>query len=126
MSTIAASAVNNFLEPDARLAARARSGDTRGLAREAAKTLVSEGLIKPVFASMRDGGFAADAFKPDAAERRFRPMFDAVLADRLVEGSNFALVERTADRFERTIAQSPRSAAGIAAKVAAGKGVIKP
>lgn len=114
MSTSAVNPAVGFLSPDTRLAARARSGDTRGLALEAAKTLVSEGLVKPVFAELREGGFAADAFKPGAAERRFRPMFDAMLADKVVEGSNFALVARTADRFEKTIAlkSAPRAGAG--------------
>lgn len=106
MSTIASTPSASILAPDARLAARARGGDTRALAYEAAKTLVTEGLVKPVFASLRDGGFAAEPFAPGTAERRFRPMFDAILADRVVEGSNFALVERTADRFERSIAHA--------------------
>lgn len=92
-----------FLSPDRSLAARARAGDSRELALEAAKTLVTEGLVKPVFESFRDGGFAADGFKPGAAERRFRPLFDAMLAERVVDGSNFTLVERTADRFERSM-----------------------
>ncbi len=103
MSTIVSTPSASLLAPDARLAARARGGDTRALAYEAAKTLVTEGLVKPVFASLRDGGFAAEPFAPGTAERRFRPMFDAILADRVVEGSNFALVERTADRFERSM-----------------------
>jgi hypothetical protein len=38
-------------------------------------------------------------------------MFDAILADRVVEGSNFALVERTADRFERSMARRSEVAA---------------
>ena len=121
MSTIASTPSASLLAPDARLAARARGGDTRALAHEAAKTLVTEGLVNPVFASLRDGGFAAEPFAPGTAERRFRPMFDAILADRVVEGSNFALVERTADRFERSMAHAatrreqaerPRSAHG--------------
>ncbi len=111
MSTIVPSAMSSVLAPDERLAARARHGDTRGLAREAAKTLVSEGLVKPVFAALREGGFAAEGFTPGTAERRFRPMFDAMLADKLVESSNFALVERTADRFERSMGVRPEGKA---------------
>jgi len=94
---------SNFLSPDLRLAKRAREGDTRGLAIEAARTLVAEAFVKPVFASMRDGGFAADGFKPGAGEKRFRPLLDDALAGTVVESSNFALVERVADRFERSI-----------------------
>ena len=104
MSAAAVNPAVGFLSPDTRLAARARKGDTRGLALEAAKTLVSEGLVKPVFAELREGGFAAEGFKPGAAERRFRPMFDAMLADKVVDGSHFDLVARTADSFEKSIA----------------------
>ena len=117
MSTVAPAATRSLLAPDARLAAKARTGSPRELADVAAQTLVTEGLVKPVVASLREGGFAADAFKPGAAERRFRPMFDAILSDRVVEGSNFDLVDRVADRFERSIsARNPgeRSAAGAA------------
>ena len=42
MSTIASTPSASLLAPDARLAARARGGDTRALAHEAAKTLVTE------------------------------------------------------------------------------------
>ncbi|MEY5032412.1 MAG: hypothetical protein RL354_1443 [Planctomycetota bacterium] len=116
MSSIASTPSASLLAPDARLAARARSGDTRALAYEAAKTLVTEGLVKPVFAQLREGGFAAEGFAPGTAERRFRPMFDAILADRVVEGSNFALVERTADRFERSMARRSEVAAHAVAR----------
>jgi len=124
MSTIAPAATRSLLAPDARLAAKARTGSPRELAYEAAKTLVTEGLVKPVFASLREGGFAADAFKPGAAERRFRPMFDAILADRVVEGSNFDLVTRVADRFERSIAAKNPSSSAAAATVG-GRGVAR-
>ena len=75
---------------------------------EAAKTLVGEAFVKPVLASLRDSGLAADAFKPGTAEKRFRPMFDAMLSDRVVESSHFALVERVADRFERSMGHTAK------------------
>ena len=93
----------NFLSLDPDVAANARNGDSRGLALEAAKTLVTEAFIKPVFAAMREGGFAAEGFKPGTGERRFRPLFDAALAEKVVEGSNFDLVNRVADRFEASM-----------------------
>ena len=104
MSAVSSTTSASLLAPDARLAARARKGDTRALAYEAAKTLVTEGLVKPVFASLRDGGFAAGPFAAGTGERRFRPLLDAALAGKVVESANFDLVERLADRFERAIA----------------------
>jgi hypothetical protein len=111
MSSVSQSTPASILAPDARLASRARQGDTRALAYEASKTLVTEGLVKPVFASLRDGGFAAGPFAPGTAEKRFRPMLDAILADKVVEGSNFALVDRAADRFEQSIERRRRGSA---------------
>jgi hypothetical protein len=92
------------LSPDLALANAAHDGSPRGLALEAARTLVSEAFVKPVFAQMQEGSLAAGPFKPGVGERRFRPLLDAALAGKVVEGGNFELVERLADRFERAIA----------------------
>lgn len=92
------------MSSDARLARAARNGSPRELAYEAAKTLVVEAFVKPIFAQLHEGSLASDAFKPGVGEKRFRPLLDAALADKVVEGSNFALVERVADQFERSIA----------------------
>ncbi len=93
----------SVMSADARLAQKAREGSPRELAYEAAKTLVVEAFVKPIFAQLHEGSLASDAFKPGVGEKRFRPLLDAALADKVVEGSNFALVQRVADRFERSI-----------------------
>ncbi|MFM7051923.1 MAG: hypothetical protein ACKOYN_07315 [Planctomycetota bacterium] len=105
MNPVATNATLGLLGPDARLERNARTGDARGLALEAAKTLVTEAFVKPVFAQMREGGFAAGPFKAGTGEKRFRPLFDAALAEKVVEGSNFAIVERVADRFEQSMSR---------------------
>lgn len=93
----------SLLAPDARLATAARGGDARGLALEAARTLVAEGFVKPIFAQLREGNMAADVFKPGVAEKRFRPLLDGMLAERVVSSTGFPAVEVAADRFERAI-----------------------
>lgn len=103
------SATATALAPDLALANAAREGSPRGLALEAARTLVTEAFVKPVFAAMQEGSLAAGPFKPGVGERRFRPLLDAALSGKVVEGSNFELVERLADRFER--AMDPNAAA---------------
>lgn len=100
-----------FLAPDARLASDARNGNARELALEAARTLVSEAFVKPILSSLHEGSMAADAFKPGTGEKRFRPLLDAALADRIVEGSDFAIVRTVADRFERSITRNQQAAA---------------
>jgi hypothetical protein len=103
------SASATALAPDLALANAAREGSPRGLALEAARTLVTEAFVKPVFAAMQEGSLAAGPFKPGVGERRFRPLLDAALSGKVVEGSNFELVDRLADRFER--AMDPNAAA---------------
>ena len=70
---------------------------------------MSEGLVKPVFAELRNGNMAADMFKPGIAEKRFRPLLDGMLADRVVASRDLPVVGVIADRFERALA--PRAAA---------------
>ncbi len=103
-----------LLAPDSRLAANARRGDTRGLALEAARTLVAEGLVKPVFAELREGSMASDMFKPGVAEKRFRPLLDGMLADRVVASKDFPVVEVIADRFERALGTRAAASKGDA------------
>jgi hypothetical protein len=100
-----------FLAPDARLASEARNGNARALALEAARTLVSEAFVKPILSGLHEGSMASDAFKPGTGEKRFRPLLDAALADRIVEGSDFAIVRTVADRFERSIARNQQQVA---------------
>ena len=82
-----------------------RSRDPHALATEAARTLVREAFVRPVFEELHKGSLAAGPFRPGTAERRFRPMLDGMLADRIVERSDFALVRTIEDRFERAIAR---------------------
>ena len=105
LSTIAPTMTANrtLLAPDSGLAAKARRGDTRGLALEAARTLVAEGFVKPIFAELREGNMAADMFKPGVAEKRFRPLLDGMLANRVVASNDFPVVDVIADRFERAL-----------------------
>jgi len=82
-----------------------RPRDPHALATEAARTLVREAFVRPVFEELHKGSLAAGPFRPGTAERRFRPMLDGMLADRIVERSDFALVRTIEDRFERAIAR---------------------
>lgn len=79
--------------------------DPRALATEAARTLVREAFVRPVFEELHKGSLAAGPFRPGTAERRFRPMLDGMLADRIVERSDFPLVRVIEDRFERAVAR---------------------
>lgn len=104
---------------DTRLAGAAREGSPAALAREAAKTLFTEAFVKPVFASMREGSLASDMFAPGAAERRFQPILDTALAERVTDGGKFAIVDEVAQRFEKNIARRHDPLAALDANAAA-------
>jgi Rod binding domain-containing protein len=78
--------------------ARRTRGD-EGAARTAAEQLVATAFIAPILARMRASVFAEAPFAPSAAERRFGPLLDQHLADRIVHASRFPLVDEVARRL---------------------------
>jgi Rod binding domain-containing protein len=67
--------------------------------REAAEQLVASAFIVPVLASMRETSKAAGPFAPGTVERRFGPLLDQHLADRITQASRFTLVDAIVDRY---------------------------
>ncbi|MCP3904809.1 MAG: hypothetical protein GY715_14370 [Planctomycetes bacterium] len=68
-------------------------------AREAAENLVSSALVLPILAMVRENSRLEEPFAPGPAERRFGPMLDQQVADRIVRKANFPLVDRLADQL---------------------------
>lgn len=62
-------------------------------ATDAARQLVSITLVQPLLAQLRETSKAAPPFAPTSAERQFRAMSDAHLAQDIVKASNFPLVD---------------------------------
>ena len=62
-------------------------------ARDAAMKLVSSSLVLPILSSIREGAFLEEPFKPGVMERRFGPLLDQAVADRITQASNFDLVD---------------------------------
>ena len=85
----------------------AREADVARQAREAAAQLVSIALVQPVFAQLRESSLARGPFAPGDAERRFGPMLDQELADRVTSGSNFPLIDDLARRLAAHSARAP-------------------
>lgn len=65
-------------------------------AREAAADFVSQTLVLPVLAQMREMNDAAEPFKPTQAEKQFGALLDARLAKDITRASGFPLVDRLA------------------------------
>ena len=62
-------------------------------AKDAARQLVSIALVQPLLSQLRETSQAAPPFAPTSAERQFRAMSDAQLAQDIVKASNFPLVD---------------------------------
>lgn len=94
-------AVNDHgARPFAQLLQQATGRQTRReMAREAATQLVAEALIMPVLESLRDSPMLRPPFAPGFAEKRFAPLLDQQIADRIVGASNFSLVDQIVDRL---------------------------
>jgi len=85
---------NDESSPDDRAAAR----------RQVAAQLVAEAFVRPILAQIREQTFVSDRFRAAPAERRFGPMLDEVIAERIVLGARFPLV----DAVERTLTARER------------------
>ena len=62
--------------------------------RASAEKLVASTFILPILAQMRESNQAEGAFAPGMAERRFGPILDQHIADRIVHSADFTLVDR--------------------------------
>lgn len=74
-------------------------------AREAVEQLVSSAFILPLMQEVRDQPLDSDLFDGGYAEDSFRQQLDTVLADRMVAGGNFPVVEVIYDRIMQTYQQ---------------------
>lgn len=82
-----------------------QAADPEGEALDAARQLVSITLVQPLLAQLRATSTAAPPFAPTPAERQFRAMSDAHLAQEIVKAARFPLVDRLArDMLSRSTA----------------------
>jgi Rod binding domain-containing protein len=79
------------------LLARSKAAQTpEERARSAAEQLVATALVQPVLKQLRESNNAAPPFAPNQAERTFRGLFDAAIAQRMVHAQHWGLVDRLA------------------------------
>lgn len=104
------SALDQFsLFPSARISAVGGSGVTDE-ARTAAAQFVGMAFIQPLLAQMRESSIAEGPFAPTTAEKRFGPLMDQMLSDRITLAADFPLVDAVARQITSTgiYAENPR------------------
>ncbi len=80
----------------------------REKAHEAAEQFVASSLVIPILATLRANTFGAEGpFAPNMAEKRFGPVFDQQIADRVVQAANFPIVDMIADRYVEYMTGKP-------------------
>jgi Rod binding domain-containing protein len=78
---------------------KAAKDQDREAVRQAAAQLVSSTFIMPVLQSMHDSPFLEAPFAPSYAEKRFQPLLDQQVADRLTSAAQFPLIDVIVDRL---------------------------
>ena len=76
-----------------------QAGRTEADARTAATQFVATAFVMPVLEMLRESPFAAEPFAPNAAQKRFGPMLDWQIADRVTGAANFPLVDSIVQRL---------------------------
>ena len=76
---------------------RASEGGDREVVRRAAAQLVASTFIMPILQSMHDSPFLKPPFAPGFAEKRFQPLLDQQVADRLTSAARFPLIDIIVD-----------------------------
>lgn len=89
-------------------------------AREGAESLVSLAFVQPMLKEFRESNNAAAPFAPTQAEKQFRALMDAELAQRIVRAADFPLVERLARDLLRN-SSAPSDSAGAPAPAERGR-----
>jgi Rod binding domain-containing protein len=85
-------------------------------ARGAAQQLVATALVQPVLKQLRESNNAAPPFAPNEAERTFRSLSDAALAQRMVGSEHWELVNVLARRMLTKMGTRAESAPAQGAK----------
>ncbi len=78
---------------------KAAQDQDREAVRQAAAQLVSSTFIMPVLRAMHDSPFLEPPFAPGYAEKRFQPLLDQQVADRLTTAARFPLIDVIVERL---------------------------
>jgi hypothetical protein len=81
--------------------------------------LVASALVLPALATLRESPFREGPFAPGDAERRFGPLLDQAVADRVVQAARFPLIDALVKHSSGIVGEASRAADLAAANVSA-------
>lgn len=95
-------------------------GATReGIVSVAARRLVADAFVEPMLREAREAAQPTGIFAPGAGEKRFSHLVDRSMADRIVDGHNFGLVDALERSLQRQVTglAAPAATAGLDSEI---------
>lgn len=74
-----------------------------GIVAVAARRLVADAFVEPMLREAREAAQPTGIFAPGAGEKRFSHLVDRAMADRIVDGHRFGLVEALERSLQRQV-----------------------
>ncbi|MAD19784.1 MAG: hypothetical protein CMJ52_06125 [Planctomycetaceae bacterium] len=74
-----------------------------GIVSVAARRLVADAFVEPMLREAREASQPTGIFAPGAGEKRFSHLVDRAMADRIVDGHKFGLVEALERSLQRQV-----------------------
>ncbi|MAH65674.1 MAG: hypothetical protein CMJ27_04685 [Phycisphaerae bacterium] len=93
----------------------AEASTREGIVAVAARRLVADAFVEPMLREAREAAQPTGIFAPGAGEKRFSHLVDRAMADRIVDGHRFGLVDALERSLQRQVTglTEPASQSGL-------------
>jgi len=90
-----------------------------GIVSVAARRLVADAFVEPMLREAREAAQPTGIFAPGAGEKRFSHLVDRAMADRIVDGHRFGLVDALERSLQRQVTglTAPAEARGLDSEI---------
>ena len=90
-----------------------------GIVSVAARRLVADAFVEPMLREAREAAQPTGIFAPGAGEKRFSHLVDRAMADRIVDGHRFGLVDALERSLQRQVTglAAPAEARGLDSEI---------
>jgi hypothetical protein len=97
----------------------AEASTREGIVSVAARRLVADAFVEPMLREAREAAQPTGIFAPGAGEKRFSHLVDRAMADRIVDGHRFGLVDALERSLQRQVTGlvEPASTGGLESEI---------